>query len=195
MRMKIRDIFERPIDRRIEEVIKVTQVDEEVVYNEISEYVVTDAIKEYFGEFLGAYSEAPSNPHESIGVWISGFFGSGKSSFAKILGYVLEGKQIKREDVRELFKRQANDKRVSDFLDYIKVKIPTKAIIFDVAMDRGVRLASNRITEIMYKVLLRELGYAEDFDIAQLEQDLEEEGKLGEFINLYEKKYSRSWSK
>lgn len=195
MRMKIRDIFERPIDRRIEEVIKVTQVDEEVVYNEISEYVVTDAIKEYFGEFLGVYSEAPSNPHESIGVWISGFFGSGKSSFAKILGYILEGKQIKREDVRELFKRQANDKRVSDFLDYIKVKIPTKAIVFDVAMDRGVRLASNRITEIMYKVLLRELGYAEDFDIAQLEQDLEEEGKLGEFINLYEKKYSRSWSK
>jgi len=193
--MKIRDIFERPIDRKIEEVIKVTQVDEEVVYNEISEYVATEAIKEHFVEFLREYSDAPSSPHEGIGVWISGFFGSGKSSFVKILGYILEGKQILGQDTRELFKRQANDKRISDLLNYIKIKIPTKAIIFDVSMDRGVRSASNRITEIMYKVLLRELGYAEDFDIAQLEQDLEEEGKLEEFIKLYEKKYLRSWSK
>ena len=193
--MKIRDIFERPIDRKIEEVIKVTQVDEEVVYEEISEYVVTDAIKEHFVEFLREYSETPSSPHEGIGAWISGFFGSGKSSFAKILGYILEGRQIKGENARKLFKRQANDKRISDFLDYIKVKIPTKAIIFDVSMDRGVRSASDRITEIMYKVLLRELGYAEDFDIAQLEQDLEEEGKLEKFVKLYEKKYLQPWAK
>ncbi len=193
--MKIRDIFERSIDRKIEEVIKVTQVDEEVVYEEISEYVATDAIKEHFVEFLRGYSETPSSPHEGIGAWISGFFGSGKSSFAKILGYILEGRQIKGQDARELFKRQANDKRISDFLDYIKIKIPTKAIIFDVAMDRGVRSSSDRITEIMYKVLLRELGYAEDFDIAQLEQDLEEEEKLEKFIKLYEKKYLQPWAK
>ena len=96
--MKIKDIFEKSIDRRIEEVIKVTQIEESVVYDEISEYVVTDAIKDYFIDILKAYSEAPSDPHEGIGIWVSGFFGSGKSSFAKILGYILEGRNILGED-------------------------------------------------------------------------------------------------
>ncbi len=193
--MKIKDIFEKSIDRRIEEVIKVTQIEESVVYDEISEYVVTDAIKDYFIDILKAYSEAPSDPHEGIGIWVSGFFGSGKSSFAKILGYILEGRNILNEDARDLFKKQANDKQIMDFLDFIKVKIPTKSIIFDVSMDRGVRSGSNQITEIMYKVLLRELGYAEDFDIAKLEQGLEEENRLDSFIQLYEKEYSKPWAK
>jgi len=193
--MKIKDIFEKSIDRRIEEVIKVTQIEESVVYDEISEYVVTDAIKDYFIDILKAYSEAPSDPHEGIGIWVSGFFGSGKSSFAKILGYILEGRNILGEDARDLFKKQANDKQIMDFLDFIKVKIPTKSIIFDVSMDRGVRSGSNQITEIMYKVLLRELEYAEDFDIAKLEQDLEEEKRLDGFIQLYEKEYSKPWAK
>ncbi len=191
--MKIRDIFDKPIDRKIEEVIKVTQIEESTVHEEITEYVVTDTIKDYFIDVLNAFSEAPSSPHEGIGIWVSGFFGSGKSSFAKILGYILEGKKILNKDARDIFKKQANDKKISDFLDFIKVKIPTKSIIFDVSMDRGVR--SDRITEIMYKVLLRELDYAEDLDLAKLEQNLEEEKKLDDFIKLYEKEYSKSWSK
>jgi hypothetical protein len=178
--MKIKDIFEKSIDRRIEEVIKVTQIEES---------------EDYFIDILKAYSEAPSDPHEGIGIWVSGFFGSGKSSFAKILGYILEGRNILNEDARDLFKKQANDKQIMDFLDFIKVKIPTKSIIFDVSMDRGVRSGSNQITEIMYKVLLRELGYAEDFDIAKLEQGLEEEKRLDSFIQLYEKEYSKPWAK
>ncbi|ODS31202.1 MAG: hypothetical protein SCARUB_03673 [Candidatus Scalindua rubra] len=193
--MKIKEIFEKPIDRKIEEVIKVTQIEESVVHDEISEYIVTDTIKDYFVDILKAYSEAPSSPHEGIGIWISGFFGSGKSSFAKILGYILEGRNILNEDVRNLFKNQANDKKIADFLDYVKAKIPTKSIIFDVSMDRGVRSGADRITEIMYKVLLRELDYAEDFDIAKLEQDLEEENKLNSFNELYEKEYSKPWTK
>lgn len=197
--MKIKDIFEKPIDRRIEEVIKVTQIEESVVRDEIAEYVVTDTIKDHFIDVLRAYSEAPTSPHEGIGIWVSGFFGSGKSSFAKILGYILEGKRILKDDARELFKKQANNKQIGDFLDFINAKIPTKSIIFDVSMDRGVRSGSDRITEILYKVLLRELDYAEDFDIAKLEQDLEEEKKLDAFIDLYDKEYNkdnnRPWTK
>jgi len=70
--MKIKDIFEKPIDRRIEEVIKVTQIEESVVRDEITEYVVTDTIKDHFIDVLKAYSEAPTSPHEGIGIWVSG---------------------------------------------------------------------------------------------------------------------------
>ncbi len=193
--MKIREIFEKPINRRIEEVVKVTQDDESVVSNEINEYVVTDAIKDHYIKILREFCDALSSPHEGIGVWVSGFFGSGKSSFAKILGYMLEGRKLKGENAAKLFSDQANDKEVSDYLDYIKARIPTKSIIFDISMDRGVRINPDMITEIIYRNLLKELDYAEDFDIAKLEQDLEAEGILEDFINLYEKTYKKKWSK
>lgn len=193
--MKIKEIFERPIDRKIEEVIKVTQTDEKTVHEEISEYVVTDVIKGYYRNILDSIIKTKNEPHEGIGVWVSGFFGSGKSSFAKILGYILEGKEVVGKDARELFNTQANDQQIADYLDYLKKTIPVKSIIFDVSMDRGVRSASDRITEIIYKVLLRELGYSEDFDLAKLEIDLEEDGKLDEFVKIYEKEYSTPWSK
>jgi len=193
--MKIREIFENKIDRKIEEVIKVTQVDEQTVHDEIQEYVVTDVIKGYYRDITKTIIDAKSAPHEGIGIWVSGFFGSGKSSFAKILGYILEGKVVLGKDSRELFNEQANDKGIADNLNYIKTAIPMKSIIFDVSMDRSVKQATDHITKIMYKVLLRELDYAEDFDLARLEMDLEEDNKLDKFITLYEKEYSYNWSK
>jgi len=193
--MKIKEIFENKIDRKIEEVIKVTQVDEQTVHDEIQEYVVTDVIKGYYRDITKTIIDAKSSPHEGIGIWVSGFFGSGKSSFAKILGYILEGKVVLGKDSRELFNEQANDKNIADNLDYIKTAIPMKSIIFDVSMDRSVRQASDHITKIMYKVLLRELDYAEDFDLARLEMDMEEDKKLNDFISIYEKEYSYTWSK
>ena len=86
--MIIRDILARDLGQRIEEIIKVDQTDEQTVFTEITEYVATDRIKEQYRSLLKAIADFPTEPHEGVGVWISGFFGSGKSSFAKILGYV-----------------------------------------------------------------------------------------------------------
>ncbi|WP_322762132.1 hypothetical protein [Frankia sp. Cr2] len=82
----IKDLFASDISRRIEEVIKVDQDDEEIVRDEIDEYVVTDAIRGHYTSIFDAYQQTPNRPHEGIAVWVSGFFGSGKSSFAKMLG-------------------------------------------------------------------------------------------------------------
>src|ERR1041384_413990 len=90
----IKTLFANKIDRRIEEVIKVDQTDEDVIRNEIDEYVVTDAIRNHFTGILEAYRETPSRPHEGIAIWVSGFFGSGKSSFAKMLGLTIENRTI-----------------------------------------------------------------------------------------------------
>ena len=82
----IKSLFSNDIHRRIEEVIKVDQTDEEILRDEISEYVVTDAIRSHYTSIFDLYRETPNKPHEGIAVWVSGFFGSGKSSFAKMLG-------------------------------------------------------------------------------------------------------------
>lgn len=92
---KIAELLSRDLSRRIEEVIQVDQAEEEAVFAEIDEYIATDSIREQYADLLKAIAEAPADPNEAIGVWVSGFFGSGKSSFAKNLGYALQTTRCK----------------------------------------------------------------------------------------------------
>ena len=76
----IGDLLNRDLGRKIEEIIQVDQGDEQSVYDEITEYVATDSIRDQYHELFKAIAEAPAEPHEGIGVWVSGFFGSGRLS-------------------------------------------------------------------------------------------------------------------
>jgi hypothetical protein len=189
----IGDLLARDLGRKIEEIIQVDQADEPSVYAEITEYIATDSIREQYHHLLKAIAEAPADPHESVGVWVSGFFGSGKSSFAKNLGYALQNRTVLGKKFAELFKQQLGDKRVGDLLDLINAKTPTEVILFEVAKEADTRKVTQRIAELMYTVLLRKLGYAEDFDIAELEIELEAEGKLSEFIAACNAYLNKDW--
>ena len=102
----IREVFSKPIDRRIEEVIKVDQADEKTVLEELQEYVVTESIGEHFTTVYKAIADAQSEPHEGIGIWVSGFFGSGKSSFAKIVGYTVGGRTVCDQSASQIVKEK-----------------------------------------------------------------------------------------
>src|SRR5436190_24070108 len=130
----IGDLLVRNLQQKIEEIIKVDQTDEQSVYTEITEYVATDRIKNQYRDLFKAIAEAPSDPSEGIGVWISGFFGSGKSSFAKNVGYVLSNQNVLGQQAGTLFKNQVADKHISELVDYINVSIPTEVIMFDVSV-------------------------------------------------------------
>src|SRR3954471_17897030 len=134
----IRELFANKIDRDIEEVIKVDQGDEDIIRFEIDEYVVTDAIAHHYADILGRYAATPNSPHEGIAIWVSGFFGSGKSSFAKMLGLAVEDKLIDGKGAGERFGARTPAK-VQVFLKQIAERIPTHAVIFDVSTDRGIR--------------------------------------------------------
>jgi len=86
----IGDLLSRDLSRKIEEIIQVDQTDEQSVYSEITEYIVTDSIRDQYAALLKAVAEAPTEPHESVGVWVDPVFGSGKSSFVKNSGYAME---------------------------------------------------------------------------------------------------------
>ena len=191
--MTIGDLLARDLSRKIEEIIQVDQADEQSVYAEITEYVATDSIREQYHNLLKAIAEAPSDPNESVGVWVSGFFGSGKSSFAKNLGYALQNRTILGKKFADLFKQQLNDTSAANLLDLINAKTPTEVILFEVAKEADTRKVTQRIAELMYTVLLRELGYSEDFDIAELEIELEGEGKLDEFIATCQTLLKKEW--
>ena len=189
----IGELLSRDLNRKIEEIIQVDQADEYSVHAEITEYIATESIRDQYHHLLKAIAEAPADPHESIGVWVSGFFGSGKSSFAKNLGYALENRTVLGSRFAELFKQQLGDQRISDLLDLINARIPTEVILFEVAKEADTRKVTQRIAELMYTVLLRELGYAEDFDIAELEIELEAEGKLPQFIVTCKAELNKEW--
>jgi len=194
MTTPIKTLFANDIHRRIEEVIKVDQTDEEIIREEIKEYVVTDAIRTHYTGIFDAYRETPNKPHEGIAIWVSGFFGSGKSSFAKMLGLSVANRTVAGESAGERFAERAADKKVSVLLKAINEKIPTHAVIFDVSTDRGIRSGNQTLTEIMYGLFLQSLGYAKDLDLSELEIGLEEKGQLAKFEDEYMRLFKKAWS-
>jgi len=190
---RVQELFASDIHREIEEVIKVDQTDEQIIRDEISEYVATSTIRRYYTTILDRYWETPNKPHEGIGVWVSGFFGSGKSSFAKMLGLALENRRVRGEEAAALFGQRTGDPRIQVLLSQISERIPTEAVIFDVSTDRGIRSGNQTVTEIMYRLFLHCLGYAQDLDLSELEIALEEEGRLDAFKSTYAGLYNKEW--
>ena len=194
--IKIGELLERDFSKPIEEIIKVNNADEETVYSELTEYIATDRIKVEYERLFRAMADAPKTPNADVGVWISGFFGSGKSSFAKNLGYVLANRTVLGKSASKLFANQVKGKNnISSFIEFLNASIPCEVFMFDVQVDLAVQTNAEQIAEVMYRVLLRELDYAEDYDIAELEIELEREGKLAKFQDLCRKRYENEWSR
>jgi len=191
----IKSLFASDITRDIEEVIKVDQTDRDIVRGEIEEYVVTKAIGRHYGDILELYDQTPNRPHEGIGLWISGFFGSGKSSFAKILGLAIADRDLGDASAATLFGQRSGDQKIQVLLSQITERIPTHTVIFDVSTDRGIRSGNQTLTEIMYRLFLDSLGYSRDLDLAELEIGLEGDGDLNEFKEIFERIAGNPWDR
>ena len=92
--MQLQYIYQSDIDRPINGVIKVAQNDEQSIEQELREYIITRELRKHFNTFFSAYEKSLSDPTDKIGVWISGFFGSGKSHFLKMLSYILSNRIV-----------------------------------------------------------------------------------------------------
>ena len=86
--MRIQSMFKDDINRKINGVVKVDQDESSVLVQELNEYVITRELKKHFITFFNYYDDVFDAPTADIGVWISGFFGSGKSHFLKMLSYM-----------------------------------------------------------------------------------------------------------
>ncbi|WP_295612674.1 BREX system P-loop protein BrxC, partial [uncultured Lamprocystis sp.] len=191
--MTIKDLFANAIDRRIEEVIKVDQADAAIIRDELAEYIVTDSIRAHFLKIFEHYQTTWQKPNEGIAIWTSGFFGSGKSGFAKYLGLALANRDILGQGAGDLLAQRCKDTKAQVLLTNIAERIPTEAVIFDVSTDRGIRTGNQSITEIMYRLFLQSLGYARDLDLSELEITLEDEGRLDAFKANYRKVFDKDW--
>src|SRR3981189_726483 len=117
----IAELLDRDFSKPIEEIIKVNNADEATVYTELTEYIATKRIKDEYERLFAAMAAAPKSPNEGVGVWISGFFGSGKSSFAKNLGYVLANRTVKHAAASDLFLKQVESQRVTEYVQFLNL--------------------------------------------------------------------------
>jgi len=199
----IREILERDLSKTIEEIIKVNQTDEETVFNEISEYIATPNIIFHYQTVFKKIAKGPADikdKEEKVGFWVSGFFGSGKSSFAKNLGYAVANPTVCGKPASEIFKSRIQDETIAGYVDFINSNFKVNLIMFDIAVEQ--HGSSERFELILYRQLLKNLDYSSDFDIAELEIELEEEDgkskgkKFQQFLKKFQEIYPETtWEK
>ena len=194
--MKIGDMFEKPINREINGVIKVGQKDEQNVYQELNEYVVTDELRKHFKEFFSVYNNSINNPTDNIGVWITGFFGSGKSHFLKILSYILDSERIVKDmDNPGVTRRPIDffkeDKKIEDpivIADMISSSnVSTDVILFNIdSKSSNSESEKDKILDVFLKVFNDMRGYCTEYPfLADFEKKLEQENKYVEFKKTF----------
>jgi len=193
--VRIEELFSRPIDRKIEEVIKVD--DESTILTEVEEYIPTEHIEEELTEVLDKFQETILNPSETVNIWVSGFFGSGKSSFAKVLGYLIANPEIDGKRVADRFFELNEIPRARQLLSTIHSQIEAEAVLLDLATSPNVLREGEAVVLPVYRTLLESLGYSRDVTLAELEYALEgpeETIGLEQFLETYESVHGRSWN-
>ena len=194
----IRDIFKKDIGRKIEGVIKADILDDESVFNEVDEYVVTDELNKKFDTFFDTYANTIGKPTQSIGVWISGFFGSGKSHLLKILSYILSSRSVHSDIIGELFLEKI-DKSDFELIGNIKKSLSIKAdtLLFNIdtkADDGAGNRTKNAILQVFLKVFNEHRGYyPKQPSIANFEKNLDNKGKYQDFKDAFEEINGNSW--
>ncbi len=192
--MIIRDMFEKPIDRPINGVIKVDEEVEKVIEQEVGEYVITNELKKHFITFFSFYADALDIPTADIGVWISGFFGSGKSHFLKMLSYIMENKEIGGVRTVERFREKFEDDPATFMLIDKATKPETETILFNIGIQSSINKDDTAVQRVFAKVFYEHLGlYGRNLKVAQLEYYILRQGKYDAFKAAYQKRSGKTW--
>lgn len=182
--MKIKDIFSKPIDRDIKGVIKVGQDDSVSIQQELEEYVVTRELQKHFADFFAGYKRGINGNTDKMGVWISGFFGSGKSHFLKILSYLIANREVNGKTALQYFEE---DNKIADPIVLADMRlastVPTDVVLFNIDSKSEVNGKQSKvaIVSVLQNVfnemqgfsgsnpfladLERKLSYEEKFDL------------------------------
>lgn len=195
MKYEIKEMFYKPIERDIKGVIKVGQSDEENVKQELEEYVVTEQLREHIDVFFESYKKGIINHTDKMGVWISGFFGSGKSHLLKILSYLLENKEIEGKKAINYF----DDKKLDSFTLANMQKagdITSDVILFNIdsKSEDDNKASKEAIVNVFNKVFNEMQGFSPSMPwLAELERTLSKNGQYDAFKAAFEEASGRTW--
>jgi hypothetical protein len=200
--MQIKDLFTKDINRPINGVVKADQLESSTVFTELDEYVITTELAKHFEEFFDAYMPSVRDPKAKaasgkLGIWVSGFFGSGKSHFIKILSYLLQNinatdGKIDRSAI-EFFKDKNLDGFLMGEIDTAITKENT-VILFNIDSRANTDDGDDAILKVFLKVFNEQMGFSGDYPhIAHLERELNDKGLLESFHKTFLELTDMEW--
>ncbi len=191
--MELNRIFKQPVSRPIEGVIKAD--DESSLYVELNEYVLTDEVAKRLEHFLDAYNDY----HGANGVWVSGFFGSGKSHLLKMLALIMENRSVDGSTALDIFlpKIPKEDELLRAALKKA-VAIPSKSILFNIDQKADIisKSQTDALLSVFVKVFNEMCGYfGKQGYIAHFERDLDSRNQLEAFKASYQQHANKPWER
>jgi hypothetical protein len=196
--MKLRDVFlVNPLTREINPVIKVGDLSPDEVRSEIEDYVVTEVLERYLINFLEHYTETRAKETDKIGVWVSGYVGSGKSHFAKLLGLLAANPVINARSAVERFRprlaacRAARE--IEGLLHQTASFMATEVIAFQIN-SVAIKGVADDVCSIVYRQFFAHRGLSSHFDMAvNIEEPLLEAGRLEGFSEAIQRTCGKPW--
>ena len=195
--MQIKSLFDptRDIHRTIEKVITYAASQEVRLKAEISEYIVTDSIEEQFERLLTRMQMAlDAGDDNEIGVWVSGFYGSGKSSFTKYLGLALDDQaQIDGVPFLKHLQDRLHKPQSRALLSAIAKRYPAAIVLLDLASEMLAGATMEDVSTVLYYKVLQWAGYSRNLKVAALERKLRKDGRYDEFRGLVKEELDVDW--
>lgn len=188
----IRDMFVKPIDRQMNPVIKVAdQDDEDIIFQELDEYVVTNEINQNLGKLYKGIAEGVKSRSDSVGVWITGDFGSGKSHFLKIVSFLLQNKSICGKPSIDYLRDKVGVDIYQLLQSMGRKKVDT--ILFDIDAEAKEGKDTDNLVQTYLLVFNRMLGLSTNASVAEMERHLIENGKYDDFKSKFSELHGKDW--
>lgn len=182
---KIKSLFDpsRDIYRTIEKVITYNVSQEKRLKAEISEYQVTESIEEQFEKLLSKMQAAMESGGENdVGVWVSGFYGSGKSSFTKYLGLAFDEKvQINGIPFMQHLQNRLHKPQTKALLSTVAKRFPAAVVMLDLASEMLAGATMEDVSTVLYYKVLQWAGYSRNLKVAAFERKMQKDGRYKEF--------------
>ncbi len=186
---KIKDILSIRLEDDIKSVIDLNQQDDQSIIDELNGFILTESLAKHLADFCDFFSSNTAQP----GLWLSGFYGSGKSYFSKMIGFLLKNPTIMGTSIRERFQSKLiglpNSSLLRNSIDELG-RTKNHVVLFDAAKTTG----NHGISYMMMGAFLKSLGLNDDW-VGIIEYNLLMSDRYQLFCDKVQQKFGESWQK
>lgn len=185
---KIKDILSIHLEEDIQSVIDLNVQTEDAIIDELNGFILTESLAKHLQDFCDFFISSTMQP----GLWLSGFYGSGKSYFAKMVGYLLKNPVIKGTSIRERFMDKliglSNEGLLRSSINELG-RTENHVVLFDAAKAIG----NYGISYMMMSAFLKSINLNDDW-IGIVEFNLLLSGSYQQFCDKVQERYGESWT-
>ena len=186
---KIKDILSIRLEDDIKSVIDLNQQDERSIIDELDGFILTESLAKHLADFCDFFTSNTAQP----GLWLSGFYGSGKSYFSKMIGFLLKNPSLQGTSVRDRFQHKLiglpNAGLLQNSINELG-RTNNHIVLFDAAKTTG----NHGISYMMMGAFLKSLGLNDDW-VGIIEFNLLMSGRYQAFCDKVQQKFGETWLK